>query len=126
MMLDAIAPGFTILEFTPTDRNCETMSVGAEDRAFVEACRGRLAGQMEITMSKYKSPPGHEQATIEGLKDLVLVVSQRQTRMDNRLTDKIETNATCSTIAILIAVLSLVLSAVSFILLIIGEAQCPT
>jgi len=46
MTLDAIIPGFTVLEFIPTGQDCVvTVPLEVEDRVFLIAHRERLAAE---------------------------------------------------------------------------------
>ena len=53
-------------------------------------------GRVETrTMAKAKSPPGYEEASLEGLKAEWVALAQRCTRMETELTDAIKTNQRC-------------------------------
>ena len=66
-----------------------------------------------------KSPPGHSETTVNGMRDELVGYNQRLTRLENELAKKVATSGTCATTAVILAVLAVLCSIATTVYLVV-------
>lgn len=72
-----------------------------------------------MAMTNKQFPPGHEEASIEGLKAEWVALAQRLTQVETTLAKAIKMNQTCASTAVVLAVLAVFLAIANTVYLVV-------